>query len=192
MSEQSKVDGVASNFYGVYTAIVTEVNDPEREGRVRLKFPWFDSQMVTEWSRVSQIFAGNGYGSFFSPQVGDEVLVGFDQGDMRTPIVIGGIYNGQDKPPTHRTDDQDEKVIRTKGGHQITLADSNGKERITIIDSKEKNRIEIDTAKDSIKIESSTGKLILKAKEIEISADTTIKITATGEMTVKGATINLN
>jgi phage baseplate assembly protein V len=192
MSEQSKVDGTASTFFGVYTAIVTEVNDPEREGRVRLKFDWFDSEMVTEWSRVSQIFAGNGYGSFFSPQVGDEVLVGFDQGDMRFPIVIGGLYNGEDKPPTHRADDKDEKVIRTKGGHQITLADSNGKERITIVDSKEKNRVEIDTAKDSIKIESSTGKLVLKAREIEISADTTIKITATGEMSVKGATINLN
>jgi phage baseplate assembly protein V len=192
MSEQSKVDGAASNFFGLYTAIVTEVNDPEREGRVRLRFDWFDSQMVTEWSRVSQVFAGNGYGSFFSPQVGDEVLVGFDQGDMRFPIVIGGLYNGEDKPPTHRADDKDEKVIRTKGGHQITLADSKGKERITIVDSKEKNRIEIDTAKDSIKIESSTGKLILKAKEIEISADTTIKVTATGAMSIKGATINLN
>jgi phage baseplate assembly protein V len=179
-------------FYGVYEGLVTDVTDPEKEGRVKLKFPWFDDQMETEWCRVRQAYAGNGYGSFFVPEIGDEVLVAFIQGDMRFPIVMGGLYNGQDKPPTYRDDSKDEKVIRTKGGHQITLDDSQGREKITIVDSQEKNRIEIDTANNSIKIESTSGKLVIKANEIEVSANTTLKIEAGGKMDIKGATINLN
>jgi phage baseplate assembly protein V len=179
-------------FYGVYEGLVTDLSDPEKEGRVKLKFPWFDDQMETEWCRVRQAYAGNGYGVFFVPEVGDEVLVAFIQGDMRFPVILGGLYNGQDKPPTYRDDSKDEKVIRTKAGHQITLDDSQGTEKITIVDSKEKNRIEIDTANNSIKIESTSGKLIIKANEIEVSANTTLKIEAGGKLDIKGATINLN
>ena len=179
-------------FYGVYEGLVTDLTDPEKEGRVKLKFPWFDDQMETEWCRVRQAYAGNGYGVFFVPEVGDEVLVAFIQGDMRFPVIMGGLYNGKDKPPTHRDASKDEKVIRTKAGHQITLDDSKGAEKITIVDSKEKNRIEIDTANNSIKIESTSGKLVIKANEIEVSANTTLKIEAGGKMDIKGATINLN
>ena len=50
--------------------------------------------------RRASSYAGNGYGSFFVPEVGDEVLVAFVQGDMRYPIILGGLYNGEDKPPT--------------------------------------------------------------------------------------------
>ncbi|HMG72721.1 MAG TPA: phage baseplate assembly protein V [Pyrinomonadaceae bacterium] len=200
-------------FFGVYEAIVTEVNDPSSQGRAQVKFPWFDEEMVSEWCRVRQFYAGNNYGAFFVPEVGDEVLVAFIQGDMRLPVILGGLYNGQDKPPSARTADKDQKMIRTKGqheilmddsknqeririktkgGHQITLDDINGAEKISIIDSKEKNRVEIDSVANSIKIESSGGKLVLKAKEIEIKADTTLKVEAGGEMTIKGATVNIN
>lgn len=192
MTTQARSRTTDKRYYGVYEAIVTDVNDPAKEARVKVRFPWFDEQMVSEWCRVRQAYAGNGYGSVFVPEPGDEVLVAFIQGDMRLPVILGGLYNGQDKPPTHRADDKDEKMIRTKGGHQITLDDTSGKEKITIIDSKEKNLIEIDTANDTIKITSISGKLILKANEIEISANSTIKVEANGEVKVKGATINLN
>src|SRR5258706_6076544 len=148
-------------FYGVVQGIVTEVEDKDgKEGRVKVKFPWFDEQMETEWCRVRQFYAGNGYGSFFIPEVGDEVLVSFIHGDMRQPIILGGLYNGQDKPPSERTADKDEKMIRTKGGHQITLDDSQGKEKIVIVDSMNNNSIEIDTAGDSITIKAATSQLI--------------------------------
>ena len=91
-------------YYGVYEALVSDVNDPANEGRVKIKMPWFDEQMETEWCRVRQFYAGNGYGAFFVPEVGDEVLIAFIQGDMRQPIILGGLYNGNDKPPSHRDD----------------------------------------------------------------------------------------
>ncbi|HEX8186076.1 MAG TPA: phage baseplate assembly protein V [Blastocatellia bacterium] len=192
MSVQARSRTTDKRYYGVYEAIVTDVNDPAKEARVKVRFPWFDEQMVSEWCRVRQAYAGNGYGSVFIPEPGDEVLVAFIQGDMRLPIILGGLYNGQDKPPTSRADDKDEKVIRTKGGHQITLDDTSGKEKITIVDSEEKNRIEIDTSKNEIRVSSTTGKLILEANEIEIKAKAGMKVEAGADLKLKGATINLN
>lgn len=111
-------------FYGVVEAIVMDALDPEKEGRVKVQFPWFDDDMVTEWCRVSQLYAGNGYGSLFVPEVGDEVLVAFVHGDMRMPVVLGGLYNGNDKPSSARERNKDQKLIRTKGGHELVFDDT--------------------------------------------------------------------
>jgi uncharacterized protein involved in type VI secretion and phage assembly len=120
------------------------------------------------------------------------VLVAFVQGLMREPIVLGGLYNGTDKPVTWRAATRDEKVIRTKAGHQITLVDTGGSEKITIVDKSTKNLITIDTTSNSITIsahasvtvEAKTDKLVLKGR--------TVEITATDSMTLKGSTININ
>jgi phage baseplate assembly protein V len=186
-------------YYGVVQAIVADIADPEKEGRVKVTFPWFDENIVSEWCRVSQMYAGSGYGTFWTPELMDEVLVAFIHGDMRHPIIVGGLYNGVDKPPTHRAEDKDEKVLRTKAGHEIRFIDTKGEERITIVDKSEKHRIEINTKDSSITIQSEGGKITLAADEIIIKADSSLKIdastiegTATGEMTLKGSTINLN
>ena len=116
-------------YYGVVEALVAKVtDDPEGECRVTLRFPFFDGATAeSDWCRVVQPYAGNGYGAVFVPEVGDEVLVAFVHGDMRFPIVLGGLYNGVDKPPTDRTASKDQKMIRTKHGHQAVLDDSQGK-----------------------------------------------------------------
>ena len=121
-------------YYGVVEAIVTKViDDPEHECRVTLRFPFFDGATAeSDWCRVAQPYAGNGYGAVFVPEVGDEVLVAFVHGDMRFPIVLGGLYNGMDKPPTDRTASLDQKMVRTKHGHQVVLDDSQGQEAIRI------------------------------------------------------------
>lgn len=121
-------------YYGVVEAIVAKVtDDPEHECRVTLRFPFFDGATAeSDWCRVAQPYAGNGYGVVFVPEEGDEVLVAFVHGDMRFPIVLGGLYNGMDKPPTDRTASQDQKLIRTKHGHQVLIDDSQGQEAIRI------------------------------------------------------------
>ena len=213
MTTEARSRTADQRYFGVYEAIVTGNNDPSKEGRAQVRFPWFDEQMTTEWCRVQQFYAGNDYGAFFVPEVGDEVLVAFIQGEMHFPVILGGLYNGQDKSPSAHASDKDQKMIRTKGrheillddtqgdehvriktkaGHEITLNDVSGSEKITIVDSQAKNRIEIDTVAKSITVESSGGKLVLKASEIEISADSTLKIEAGGQMTIKGATVDIN
>jgi phage baseplate assembly protein V len=168
----------------VAEALVTDVNDPQQLGRVKLKFPWFDPNMESEWCRVRQFYAGNNYGAFFIPEVGDEVLVSFIHGDMRLPIILGGLYNGKDKPPSSRSNDKNEKMIRTKGGHQIILDDTQGSEKISIVDAKGKNSIVINTVDNSITVKASQGKLVFEGLSIEMTAKTDIKI--------KGATVNIN
>lgn len=145
-------------YYGVVEAIVVE-NDGDDEGRVKVKFPWFDGgATVTEWCRVSQLYAGGGYGSVFVPEKDDEVLVAFVHGDMRFPVVLGGMYNGVDKPPTARTDGRDQKMIRTKAGHEVLLDDG-------------KKEIRITTAEGGNVTVTATGEIKLVAKKVTIEAD---------------------
>ncbi len=146
-------------YFGVYEGIVSNVNDPESEGRVKIKMPWFDPQMETEWCRVRQFYAGNGYGAFFVPNVGDEVLISFIQGDMRQPIVLGGLYNGADKPPTK---DPRERMICSRNGHKIHFVDStpsSGDMGALIIEDAHGNRITLSNGKISL-----TGSAIVEIK----------------------------
>jgi len=121
-------------YYGVHEALVENVeDDPAKECRVKLRYPWFDGgNTISDWCRVAQLYAGNGYGAAFGPEAGDEVLVAFVHGDMRYPIVLGGLYNGKDKPPTHRARDRDQKLIRTKHGHEVVLDDTRGAESVKV------------------------------------------------------------
>jgi uncharacterized protein involved in type VI secretion and phage assembly len=190
----SRTVSTDKSFYGVYSAIVTQVNDDAgKEGRVKIKYPWFDDQMESDWCRVAQIYAGNGYGSFILPEVGDEVLVAYDHGDMRMPIVLAGLYNGQDKPVTYRSSTQDQKLLRTKGGSELLFDDSQGKQRVRLktpaghtadlsdVDKKiviqtsggqsvalddSANKITIQTGSASVTIDGSSGNITVAGKQI--------------------------
>ena len=83
-------------------AQVSDVNDPEGQGRVTLTFPWLSDDYVSDWARTLQPGAGKGRGAMVVPEVGDEVLVAFEQGDLRRPYVLGGLYNGVDTAPDGR------------------------------------------------------------------------------------------
>jgi phage baseplate assembly protein V len=112
--------------------------------------------METEWCRVRKFYAGNGYGAVFLPEVGDEVLVAFIQGDMRQPIILGGLYNGQDKPPAQRSAISDQKMLRTKAGHVLLLDDSPGKECVRVT-TKGGHDLNLSDADHSITLKTSGG-----------------------------------
>jgi phage baseplate assembly protein V len=199
VSAISRTRSTDKRFYGVVQGVVTEVNDTDgKEGRVKVQFPWFDDQMETEWCRVRQFYAGNGYGAFFIPEVGDEVLVAFIHGDMRLPIILGGLYNGQDKPPSHRAADLDQKMIRTKGGHELLFDDTSGKQRVRIttqgghqadlsdadhkitLQSSGGQTVTLDDSARSITVQTGIGSISLQTAAGQISIDTTGNITLTG------------
>jgi uncharacterized protein involved in type VI secretion and phage assembly len=106
---------------GVAVAIVTNVDDPLKQGRIKVTFPWLDDKKESDWLRIATAMAGNNRGSFLMPEVNDEVLVAYDHGDSRFPIVIGFLWNGQDKPPS---DDVRDRRIMSKNGHNIRFLDS--------------------------------------------------------------------
>lgn len=110
-------------FYGVVTALVTDVRN---DGYIKVTYPWFHDQMESEWARVLQFFAGPDHGAFFIPKINSEVLVAFEHGDMRRPIVLGGLFNGKDQPPGTGSD-LDTHVrnyrIQSPTGHFFSMLD---------------------------------------------------------------------
>jgi uncharacterized protein involved in type VI secretion and phage assembly len=199
----------SERVFGVVVGVVTNNQDPEGLGRVKVKFPWLSDEDESQWARIAMLMAGNERGTFFLPEVEDEVLVAFEHGDARYPFVIGALWNGVDKPPADNGDGKNNlRLIKSRSGHLIKLNDEDGKETIEIIDKSEKNSFVIDTADNSITITSekditlsaTKGKIKLDAKEVEIksSGDTKVEagggidVKAGGTMNIKGATVNIN
>ena len=87
---------------GVVIGLVTNNQDPDGQGRVKVKFPWLSDDQESNWARLAMPMAGKNRGLFLLPEVGDEVLVMFEQGDVNHPYVIGAVWNGADTPPLGR------------------------------------------------------------------------------------------
>ena len=184
-------------YYGLASALVERVEDPEHEGRVTLRFPWFDGgRTESDWCRVAQLYAGNGYGSLFVPEAKDEVLVAFVHGDMRDPIVLGGLYNGKDKPPTHRASDRDQKMIRTKAGHEVILDDTSSA-RAVKVNTAGGHRVTMEDTSGStaVRVVTSGGhELILDdtSGEIAITGNgVSIRLADSGTVTVSASTVKV-
>ncbi len=108
--------GQSDRFYGVVVGIVTNNQDPDKLGRVKVKFPWLSDGEESYWARVAVPMAGAARGTYVLPDVEDEVLVAFDRGDMAVPYIIGGLWNGKDKPPM---DNGDGKTIERRSSRAV-------------------------------------------------------------------------
>jgi uncharacterized protein involved in type VI secretion and phage assembly len=202
-------------IHGVVVGIVTNNQDTDGMGRVKVRFPWRDDADESFWARIAVLMAGPERGSYFLPEVDDEVLVAFDHGDIHHPYVLGALWNGQDHPPEANSDgknnirkirsrsgheiilddnseQQQEKVtVKTHAGHQIVLDDSAGQEKIDIKDKTGNNTIVIDSVQNSIAIQS-LMKVSIKSAMIDIEADTMLTLKAGATLTVQGALVKIN
>ena len=170
MTDRYRAQSLDRRLYGVFSGLVEDNDDPEHEGRVKLRFPWLDDATVSDWCRVTQPYAGNGFGATFVPEVHSEVLVAFVHGDMNEPIVIGGLYNGQDKPPAYRKGtDQDVKMIKTAAGHAVRLDDS-AKARAIKLSTAGGHALALDDQNHQITITSTAGHtLVLDDTKLQIT-----------------------
>ena len=121
---------------GIVPARVVANDDPAKLGRVKVQFYW-QEESETLWTRTMTPHAGSGRGFYFLPEVGDEVIVAFGDGDPERPAVVGSVWNGVDKAPTEdfwggEFKDNDCKRIVTKSGHRVQLVDKKGKETISL------------------------------------------------------------
>jgi uncharacterized protein involved in type VI secretion and phage assembly len=124
-------------WHGVVPARVVEHSDPEHFGRYRIRFYWQADGQPMLWARMLTPHAGRGRGFFFQPEVGDEVAVAFEDGDVERPIILGSIWNGVDVAPTEdfwggEYSTNDVKRIVTKSGNRIQIVDKPGKEAIAL------------------------------------------------------------
>lgn len=198
----------SSKIYGVITGIVTNNQDPDELGRVKIKIPRISGEDESNWARVISFMAGKDRGAFFLPEVDDEVVVAFECGNINMPYVIGSLWNGEDVPPETNSDGENNiRIIKSRSGHIIKLDDTDGEEKIEIVDKNENNMIIIDTKNEKISIKSNkdieisapNGTIIMDAKDIEITSSASAKIEASsvdleasGNTNIKGATVNIN
>ena len=213
--KNDKEDIKGKRIEGIVLGIVTNNQDPKEVGRVKIKFPWLSDGEESYWARVITLMGGKDRGTFFLPEVGDEVLVAFDHGDINHPYVIGALWNDVDKPPEKNADgknnirkiksrsgheiifddsseEKTEKLeIRTNAGHKILLDDSSGREKIEIMDKKKNNKITIDSAQNSINIESAM-QLKIKANVVEIEGTTSLTLKSNAALTIQGLPVKIN
>ena len=184
----------------IVVGVVSDANDPQGQARVKLTFPWLSDGYVSDWARTVQPGAGKDRGAMVLPEVGDEVLVAFEQADIRRPYVLGGLYNGIDTPPAGGVkliDGSSGAVNRrsmvSRRGHRIDLIDEDGRtEGITLTTTGDKLKLVMDSVATSITlhsdgkvliegkggvvIDSASAKLELKGGEVSIAATSGVKI----------------
>ena len=123
----------ASAWCDTQSAYVVDNNDPQKWGRVRVRFMWQAEGQKTPWIRTVDLHGGQDSGSYFVPEINSEVLVGFEGGDPQRPYVIGSVRNSLWKPNEKWvTKSNDFKIIKTRSGHIIKFNDTEGSGKITI------------------------------------------------------------
>lgn len=200
---------VATKRLGLTIGIVTNNNDPDAYGRVKVKLPVLDDTIESDWARLATPMAGNARGLMFLPEVNDEVVVAFEDGDPSRPFVLGALWNGQDATPETTANALDGgnvklRVFKTRTGHLVTFDDtdnagkvtiktvkglkiefddaSSGK--ITVADGNGTNKVEIDVTGSKITVESGT-EIDLKSQTIKLTA-TNIQVSADAQLELKG------
>lgn len=198
---------------GVALGLVTNNQDPEGLGRVKVKYPWREGSQESYWARLAVLAAGKDRGTLWLPEVGDEVLLAFDKGNIEHPYVLGSLWNGKDVPPETNADGENNtKLIRSRCGHKIEFFEKQGQERIRIEtqgghvflmddttgsaqvqikDSSGQNQVIIKTAENSVTIESGLS-LTIKSQKIDIEAGASMNIKASGTLTIQGALVRIN
>jgi uncharacterized protein involved in type VI secretion and phage assembly len=199
---------------GLVPAVVSDARDPLKLGRVRLTFPWLAKDFTSGWARTVQPGAGKGRGAVVLPEVGDEVLVGFAGGDLDTPYVIGGLYNGKDTPPDLSVPPVDgasgeigARAFVSRTGHRLELVDSPRGDAVLLSTGDGKLLLKLDKKSSTVELTSSgqvkitgmgvtvdagAGVLELKGQQVKVTGQAAAEVTASGSVTVRGGIVRIN
>lgn len=193
----------AGRINGVVCGIVTNNEDPERIGRVKVKFPWLSDEHESDWARISSPMAGSERGFTTIPEVEDEVLVAFEHGDINRPYVVGGLWNKKDKPPFDNADGKnDTRMWKSRSGSIIQMGDKDGEVSITLRTASGNVEVLLDDKEPACKITVKGGPIVYETDgattiksggdmtiesggNLDISAKGNIKIDATGNLDAK-------
>lgn len=179
---------------GLLIGVVTDITDPDNLGRVKVKYPSLSDDHASYWARVVSVGAGPSRGFQVLPEVNDEVLVGFEQGDINSAYIIGGLWNGKDAPVKKSNEAvKSGKVVwrgfKTRIGHELSFEDDDSKKQITIKTAGGLTIRMSDTDKlIEIKSQKSTVKLDDQGNAVSIDTQGDLKMKATGKVSIEGAT----
>lgn len=188
--------GWGGRWYGVLPALVTDVKDPDNQGRVKVTLPWsVDAKgaRYEGWARLATMMGGNNRGSWFVPDVDDEVLVAFEHGDPRRPYVLGGLWNGRDRAPESMdgAGNNYRKVLRSRNGVKVTLDDQDGQEKL-VLETPGGQRLTLKDGPGAVEIVDSNGNSVkLETSGITITAGAKVTVNA-GQVAVSAGMVTVD
>lgn len=189
--------GYGGRFYGAYPALVKDVRDPDGQGRVKVTLPWSpdgSGAAYEAWARVATLMGGKNRGSWFVPDVGDEVLLVFLSGDSRFPVVVGGLWNGKDNPPESMDGAGKNyvKLLRSRNGVKVTLDDHDGQEKL-VLETPGGQKATLADGPGTIVIEDANGNSVkLEASGITVNAAAKVNVTAGGPVQVSTSLLTVD
>lgn len=192
---ETEASGLLPGIHGVQIGVVTALEgDPDGEDRIQVKLPVIDANDDGIWSRISTLDAGNNRGSFFRPEIGDEVLVAFINGDPRDAIVIGMLNSSSKPAPLQTSDDNHEKGFVSRSNMKFIFNDD--KKSITA-ETPSGNKLLISEEDKGITLEDENGnKIVMNQDGITIDSSKDLIFTSTNktemesgiDFSVKGGT----
>jgi uncharacterized protein involved in type VI secretion and phage assembly len=193
LSEQMLHQAPLDRWPGAVVGVVTDANDPDAIGRVKVKYPWMTDDAESYWARVICPGAGPEAGLYMVPEVGDEVMVIYEHGDFDRPYVLGGVWNGKDKvpPPVAGVSGGKQPLVRTwhsRTGHHISVYD-NADNKIEIVTAGGHTLLMSDKDK-KIHLVTSNGQELLvddNASNVKVKTTGTVNIESSGAMTIKSS-----
>lgn len=207
---------------GIYYGIVTQNKDPENLERIKVRLPWLDKGDTdqTYWAQLLTPMEGKKFGWYSLPDIDDAVLVMFVGGDIRQPVLIGGVWSKTDEPPEVNEDGKNNfRGYRSRTGHRMILDDSQ-KPKVVIADMTAKNMvgignfavdgtgqnkcavykpgmsgdggISVSTMEGKLEIVA-TGKITFKAgQSVKMNATTTVDVKADSELKLDSTSLKMN
>ncbi|WP_194976404.1 type VI secretion system tip protein VgrG [Aquiflexum lacus] len=182
--------GLVAPIRGLHQGIVTTIqDDPDGEGRVKVKIPLISLDEEGIWARLSTLDAGEGErGTFFYPEVGDEVIVGFFNEDPRDPVILGKMHSSSKPTPLEPQDDNFQKGIFTKGKSKLVFDDE---VKSITLETESENKIIISEEKGGVSIEDENGnKITLNSDGISLESAKDIILKASGDIKIEGMNVS--
>lgn len=186
---EQQASGLLPRVNGLQIGIVVQLqDDPDGEDRILVKAPIIDSKAEGIWARIATLDAGEQRGSFFRPEIGDEVVLGFLNDDPRDPIVLGMLNSSAKPAPLQATDENHQKGFVTRSQMKITFDDD---KKVINIETPGKNKIIVSDEDKSIQMQDQNGNtLTMNESGIEMKSPKDITIEATGKLTLKATQDN--
>ena len=183
-------------FHGLIPAVVTNNSDPDDLGRVKVKFPSLSANDESFWARVVAPGAGAQRGWNIFPEVNDEVVVGFANGDLNHPYLLGGVWNGKDKMPsgtnqTIKGGKVEIRELKTRVGHILRFTDAESGPKIELIDKTGENFLVIDTNQKKISIEAGGDVFVKAGKNVTIDGGMNVSVKAGMNLELKAVNVNV-
>lgn len=182
--------GLNSAVSGLMVGVVTQLeNDPRGEQRIKVSLPLVDAQQDGIWARLATMDAGGERGWVFRPEIGDEVVIGFLNGDPNAPVVLGALHSSDRPAPIQASDDNHEKGIVTRSGIKLMFDD----DAVALdIETPNGNKIQISDDEGRVQItDESSNAITMNADGITLESAKDIVIKASRDVQIEGVNIEL-